>query len=334
MIIESDEIEPATAERCGPAFCLSISVPPVAVVAELIIRRQVADVVDQRTGVTQRKSGFVRAKRQRIAWPALIRRFAIIQAKDAGKVRVRMADTGIIGLVRLENNRVPRVLHAAGLRTVPVPLRPIDRLMIMPEARDVNLSLREGDCRSCKQNRGDEESAFQFRARLARFAGNDDKKSANGGASVAAQDRHVRSEVSLPLAFSRERVLRHRSEKMVEKTLEKSAQLFAVFMDNLSGFAWIKDLDGRYVYANKTLEQLEPYRNGWLGKTDADLWPAEIASAFNHNDKHVIVTKRQLQTVERYFVNNSERSVLVSKFPIFDGAGEVEMVGGVSVDIT
>ena len=116
--------------------------------------------------------------------------------------------------------------------------------------------------------------------------------------------------------------------------LGRSEQLFAAFMDNLPGFAWIKDLEGRYTFANAMLLELEQYRPGWLGKTDAELWPTEIATALRVNDEAVIATRKPLQTIEPYLLAGQACYALVSKFPIFDSSGAVEMVGGSCIDIT
>jgi PAS domain S-box-containing protein len=119
-----------------------------------------------------------------------------------------------------------------------------------------------------------------------------------------------------------------------EDTLRQSEQRFSAFMDNLPAFAWMKDLEGRYLYTNKQLEQLEPYRAGAIGKTDADLWPAEVASTYQANDRQVITTKEVLRAVEPYLMGEEQRALLVSKFPIFDKDGVVVLVGGASIDVT
>jgi PAS domain S-box-containing protein len=115
-----------------------------------------------------------------------------------------------------------------------------------------------------------------------------------------------------------------------EEALRKSEKLFTAFMDHLPGFAWIKDVEGRYVYINETFLQL---RNA-VGKTDAELWPAEIASTYRANDNQVIQTKNALQTIEPFPKDPEQGCQIVSKFPIFDQDGAVVMVGGASVDIS
>ncbi len=122
--------------------------------------------------------------------------------------------------------------------------------------------------------------------------------------------------------------------KLTEEALRKSEKLFVAFMDNLPGFAWMKDLEGRYTYVNDTLSQLGPYRTGALGKTDENLWPAKIARTYRENDLEVINTKKPLHLIEAYLIGEEQRTVLVSKFPIFDQDGSVVMTGGVSVDVT
>src|SRR6202023_4404632 len=73
---------------------------------------------------------------------------------------------------------------------------------------------------------------------------------------------------------------------------------------------------------------------GWCGKTDAEIWPSEIAAHYTANDQKVITSRKALQTVEPYSLGGEQRCGLVSKFPIFDETGAVVMVGGASVEIT
>ena len=94
---------------------------------------------------------------------------------------------------------------------------------------------------------------------------------------------------------------------------------FEAFMDNVPGFAWMKDIDGRYVYANRRLAELCP--GDWLGKSDADFWPAEIAASYQANDQRVMASRQSLETVEPYQLNGETRHMLVTKFPIFDSDG-------------
>jgi PAS domain S-box-containing protein len=122
--------------------------------------------------------------------------------------------------------------------------------------------------------------------------------------------------------------------KRAEEALRKNEKLFAVFMDHLPGFAWMKDIEGRYVYVNKKESELDVYHEGAIGKTDAELWPAEIASAYQANDQLVITTRKAVQAVEPSLAQGEKSYMLVSKFPIFAPDGSVVMVAGAGVDIT
>jgi PAS domain S-box-containing protein len=123
--------------------------------------------------------------------------------------------------------------------------------------------------------------------------------------------------------------------KRAEEALRKSEKLFAAFMDHLPGFAWMKDIEGRYVFVNKKEAELDVYRRaGAIGKSDADLWPEEIASAYRANDQQVIAMRKEVQAVEPSLANGEKSYMLVSKFPVFAKDGSVVMVAGAGVDIT
>ena len=119
-----------------------------------------------------------------------------------------------------------------------------------------------------------------------------------------------------------------------ETELRESKDRFATFMGHLPGFAWIKDTRGRYLYVNKARAGLGKNTHDWRGKTDAELWPPDLAAEYQANDRKVVADRRAIQAVEPYLRNGERRFVVVSKFPILDQAGAVVMVGGVSVDIT
>jgi len=84
-------------------------------------------------------------------------------------------------------------------------------------------------------------------------------------------------------------------------------------MDNLPGYAWMKDRAGRYLYVNQSVKSLTPYRDGWLGKTDAEIWPGEGGADFRKNDLQVIATSEKVETVESFILNGEQRYVLVTK---------------------
>jgi PAS domain S-box-containing protein len=134
---------------------------------------------------------------------------------------------------------------------------------------------------------------------------------------------------SLIQNLRRQRAARQTAEKM----LHDSEQCFTAFMENVPGFSWIKDVNGRYVYMNPACAQLTCHPYDWQGKLDWELFPA-TAEYYVANDKKVISSRSPLQAVEPLNAHGEHQSVMVSKFPILDRSGNVSLVGGVAVDIT
>ncbi len=117
--------------------------------------------------------------------------------------------------------------------------------------------------------------------------------------------------------------------------LRDTQSRFALFMHHLPGVAFMKDVQGRYVYVNEAFEVLyhRPLRE-LLGRTDAELWPPETAAQFSANDRRVAESRVALQTTEAVPHDDGVHEWLVSKFPILDARSTVLMVGGIAVDVT
>ena len=124
--------------------------------------------------------------------------------------------------------------------------------------------------------------------------------------------------------------------KQVQDALRASEERFTRFMENLPGLAWMKDLEGRYVYANAAASDAFRYPlEQLLGKMDEELFPPDTARVFRENDRHALAKPGGVQVVEAL---EQEAGVLhysiVSKFPVVDAAGSVRAVGGMAIDIT
>ncbi len=127
--------------------------------------------------------------------------------------------------------------------------------------------------------------------------------------------------------------------KHVEEALQQSEERFTLFLDHLPGIAFIKDLDGRYLYANHALverwKMLFPDRAlTWLGRTDDDILPPEDAERVRASDRSVLATGQGQQMVEPVPHPDGPQEWLVSKFPIVDPWGVPIMLGGVGIDVT
>ncbi len=122
--------------------------------------------------------------------------------------------------------------------------------------------------------------------------------------------------------------------KKTQATLRDTEVLFHTFMDHLPASAWVKDQDGRYVFVNSTASKalgIPPEQ--WLGKTDSDICPAELAETYLRNDRLVLETNECLRVREMGTTAGGPPAPVFSiKFPINDSNGR-RYVGGVAVDL-
>jgi two-component system, cell cycle sensor histidine kinase and response regulator CckA len=122
--------------------------------------------------------------------------------------------------------------------------------------------------------------------------------------------------------------------KRWEETLRHSQARFTAFMQYLPGIAFIKDLDGKYVYYNDaSWPQFAKNPEDIIGKVDQELWPVEDAARYRANDNEVIESGRPVEFVELVAQADGQHSWLIYKFPIIEN-GKVALVGGIGIDIT
>jgi anti-anti-sigma regulatory factor len=70
------------------------------------------------------------------------------------------------------------------------------------------------------------------------------------------------------------------------------------------------------------------------GKTDHDIFPAELADSIAAADRIVIQSMKDSAYEDAFFVNDTMHHFVTTKFPIFDTAGRVYGVGCITTDIT
>ena len=125
------------------------------------------------------------------------------------------------------------------------------------------------------------------------------------------------------------------AQKRANDALRESEQRFAQFMQHLPGLAWVKDLDGRYVFVNESAERaFQKSRDELYGKRDEEVFPPEIAKQFRDNDRRVIASGAGGEMVETLRHDDGIHHSIVSKFPIPGPSGKPALVGGIAIDIT
>jgi two-component system CheB/CheR fusion protein len=124
--------------------------------------------------------------------------------------------------------------------------------------------------------------------------------------------------------------------RAAEDALRESEGRFARFMQHLPGLAWIKDAEGRYVFANDAAQAAFQMPSERLyGRTDEEVFSPETAVRFRENDRRALAAGAGIQEVE--LLEQADGIVhrsLVSKFPIPGVGGAPVLVGGMAIDIT
>lgn len=115
---------------------------------------------------------------------------------------------------------------------------------------------------------------------------------------------------------------------------QRTEALFNAFMENSPSAASIKDAAGHYVYVNRRLsETIAHPHDQWLGCTDTDLWPPEVAHTLASNDTEVWETGVARQTLEVLPQADGEHHWLAIRFLLNLPAGE-RLLARMAVDIT
>jgi PAS domain S-box-containing protein len=137
------------------------------------------------------------------------------------------------------------------------------------------------------------------------------------------------------LAFTRCFTRDETDRVRAEEALRATERRFAGFMQHLPGLAWIKDLGGRYIYANAAAERaFRTPRAGLYGKTDDEVFSPETAALFRENDRRALDKVGGVQVVEALRHEDGVHHSLVSKFPIPGPEGEPAYIGGMAIDIS
>lgn len=121
-------------------------------------------------------------------------------------------------------------------------------------------------------------------------------------------------------------------EEATAAVRQKDRQLRAV-IDNAPALIFLKGRDHRFILANRAIAQTFGAETV-EGRLDSDLIPAEQATAVRAWDDKIIAGGVPQRIEETLSTPDGERHFLTVKFPIYDDAGRISGVGGVSQDIT
>jgi diguanylate cyclase (GGDEF)-like protein/PAS domain S-box-containing protein len=106
-------------------------------------------------------------------------------------------------------------------------------------------------------------------------------------------------------------------------------------LTELQDAVFVKDLEGRYLLINdRATILLGIDRSEILGRTDEEFLPAEVAGALREHDVEALRTGDQVVAEEPMVIEGEPGTVLTTKAPLRNAAGEVVGVIGVATDIS
>jgi PAS domain S-box-containing protein len=120
----------------------------------------------------------------------------------------------------------------------------------------------------------------------------------------------------------------------IDRLRETETRLQA-FFDNSPNLIFLKDRQGRYVYANRQFKKALRVTDEQIkGKRDDELFLPEQAAVFQTNDRRVFEARAPMEFEEMALQENGQHTSIVHKFPLFNGQGEIYAIGGIVTDIT
>jgi two-component system, cell cycle sensor histidine kinase and response regulator CckA len=123
--------------------------------------------------------------------------------------------------------------------------------------------------------------------------------------------------------------------KQAEPVLDQYHGLLQAIIEQATDAIFIKDLQGRYQMVNSTCAfYMQRSITEIIGKTDAELLPAKIASRFVADDKRMWESGKSLTVEDVIPVGTETRILLTTKTPYYDQQGKVIGLCGIGRDVT
>lgn len=126
-----------------------------------------------------------------------------------------------------------------------------------------------------------------------------------------------------------------RLREQAELKLQESQALLESILDHTPAIVFLKDLQGRYLFANRRLEQVfKKSRQELRGKTISDIAPRDLAHQSNDHLQLVLERQGPVEIEEIVEHPDGRRPHYAVKFPIRDTAGKIYAIAGISMDVT
>ncbi|CAI2718613.1 PAS domain S-box protein [Nitrospina watsonii] len=118
-----------------------------------------------------------------------------------------------------------------------------------------------------------------------------------------------------------------------EETIQESERHLSDILNQAALPIYIKDMEGRYLLANNAFQKLFNIRsNQLLGKTDHEVFPADIADILVNTDRQALETGQNVESNESILHDDGIHNYTVIKHPMRNSAGVLYGVCGILND--
>ena len=122
-----------------------------------------------------------------------------------------------------------------------------------------------------------------------------------------------------------------------KEALKRNEIKFLEILENVEANIYLKDLDGKYLFANRPMHKMLGFSDGAIiGQSDDQFFEAETVAHLKTNDRRVLkegITLRTDETVVNSVSGSSSTHISV-KLPLRNDEGEIYALCGISTDIT
>ncbi|MDE2441280.1 MAG: EAL domain-containing protein [Betaproteobacteria bacterium] len=136
-------------------------------------------------------------------------------------------------------------------------------------------------------------------------------------------------------ALSERQSLARSREQLLEETSLK-ARYQRALLDNFPFLVWLKDTESRILTANRAYAEASGKLTAdeLIGKTDADIWPLDLATHYRRDDMAVMASRQNKVVVEPIVVSDQAIWHETYKAPVIDEDGNLLGTVGFAQDIS
>ncbi len=124
--------------------------------------------------------------------------------------------------------------------------------------------------------------------------------------------------------------------RRAEEAVKQRESYLTAIIENQPGLVWLKDAESRFLAVNRMFAKScgKEKRSEVVGKTDLDIWPAELANKYRKDDFDIMSSGIPVVTEEQIFDNGEMRWFETFKTPVRNEFGVIIGTTGFSRDIT